>query len=214
MCHIRLPTPSACSMLAPAACLRPGVHARGPCTRGRQTGFLSAGGRRTRTASRPQTADSPQKPQEACSASHDGASDEEAAPENSWSSDWEAFRSTTCRLKFLPSATRFRSATRAAGTRLSGWRSAGGGRETPRTVVLEGVEFWGGSVHRRSGLRGTGAHVSCCQPREGERVAGSRGQISRRQAGAGGDSPAIRRDSVALVMLVAGRGRCRRARSA
>ena len=45
-------------------------------------------------------------------------------------------------------------------------------------------------------------------------AAGVRGQTSCRQAGAGADSPGSRRDSVALVMLVAGRGRCQRARSA
>ena len=63
-------------------------------------------------------------------------------------------------------------------------------------------------------VRGTGARVSSGLSREGQHAAGSRGQTSRRQAGAGGNSPAIRRDSGALVMLDAGRGRCRRAHSA
>ena len=56
--------------------------------------------------------------------------------------------------------------------------------------------------------------VSNYQAGEGRRAAVSRGQTARRQAGAGAESPCIRRESVALVMLVAGRCRCQRARSA
>ena len=46
--------------------------------------------------------------------------------------------------------------------------------------------------------------VSNYQAGEGRRAAVSRGQTARRQAGAGAESPCIRRESVALVMLVAG----------
>ena len=56
--------------------------------------------------------------------------------------------------------------------------------------------------------------VSNYQAGEGRRAAVSRGQTARRKAGAGAESPCIRRESVALVMLVAGRCRCQRARSA
>ena len=67
-------------------------------------------------------------------------------------------------------------------------------------------------------VRGTGARVSSGllrkYVRKGQRTAGSRGEESCRQAGAGAEAPAIRRESVALVMFVAGRGRCQRERSA
>ena len=62
--------------------------------------------------------------------------------------------------------------------------------------------------------RGTGARFSTGLARKGQRAAGSCVQTPRRQAGAGAESPAFRRESVALVMLVAGRCRCQRARSA
>ena len=80
--------------------------------------------------------------------------------------------------------------------------------ETTATTTVAAVE----ATETQPAAPGT-AQVSC-QAREGQHVAGSRGQTSRRQAGAGADSPGSRRDSVALVMLVAGRGRCQRARSA
>ena len=56
--------------------------------------------------------------------------------------------------------------------------------------------------------------VSNYRAGEARRAAVSRGQITRRQAGAGAESPSIRRESVALVVLVAGRCRCQRKRSA
>ena len=62
-------------------------------------------------------------------------------------------------------------------------------------------------------VQGTGARVSSGLY---DRANAQQACIGRHRAGkrAGGDSPVIRRDSVALVMLVAGRGRCQCERSA
>ena len=72
----------------------------------------------------------------------------------------------------------------------------------------------GGGGGKLSLWRKAQARVSCCLPREGERAAGSRGQTSRRQAGAGANLPANSRRSVVMDILVARGAGCSGARSA